>query len=108
MKCKKMRDMMSVAVLLLALAVPSAATGQTDGFFNSIESVYRSDTPGGSGSWMNFVDNTGGEATWEGFDNGNPLPTGTGLLVMALSGACYAGAKVKRVARSVKRVVRRD
>ena len=97
MKCKKMRDMMSVAVLLLALAVPSAATGQTDGFFNSSESVYRSDTPGGSGSWMNFVDNTGGEATWEGFDNGNPLPTGTGLLVLALSGVCYGAMRVKRV-----------
>ena len=112
---------MSVAALLLALLVPSAAKGQSDNFFYIDESEYRGDNTGGTGSWLGIGDNTGGtgswlgfgentegEATWVGFEDGDPLPTGTGLLVMALSGACSAGAKVKRGARSVKRVVRRD
>ena len=95
MKCKKMRDVIASAALLLALAVPSAATGQSiDNFFYLNDSEYRdNDNTGGTGSWLNFGENPAGEATWEGFEEGNPLPTGGGLLVLALSGACYAGAK---------------
>ena len=51
---------------------------------------------GGTGSWLGFGENTGGEATWEGFEDGDPLPTGTGLLVMALSGFCYGAARAWR------------
>ena len=106
---KRIRDMMSVAALLLALLVPSAAKGQSDNFFYIDESEYRGgddvgtgswlnfgDNTGGTGSWMNFDDDTGGEATWVGFEDGDPLPTGTGLLVMALSGFCYGAARARR------------
>ena len=122
MRFRKMRDVIASALLLFALAVPSVAKGQSDNFFYIDESDYRGgtaaggagswlgigDNTGGTGSWLGFGENTEGEASWVGFEDGDPLPTGTGLLVMALSGACYAGAKVKRGARSVKRVVRRD
>ena len=52
---------------------------------------------GGTGSWLGFGDNFGGNSTWGAFDNGD-VPLGGGLLVLALSGVCYAGAKrVKRL-----------
>ena len=122
MRFRKMRDVIAPALLLFALLVPSAAKGQSDSFFYIDEDDYRGgtaaggagswlgigDNTGGTGSWLGFGENTEGEASWVGFEDGDPLPTGGGLLVMALSGACYAGTKVKRGARSVKRVVRRD
>ena len=135
MRFRKMRDVIAPALLLFALLVPSAAKGQSDSFFYIDEDDYRGgtaaggagswlglgdntggtgswlgigDNTGGTGSWLGFGENTEGEASWVGFEDGDPLPTGTGLLVMALSGVCYAGAKVKRGVRSVKRVVRRD
>ena len=52
---------------------------------------------GGTGSWLGFGDNFGGSSTWGAFENGD-VPLGGGLLVLALSGVCYAGAKrVKRI-----------
>ena len=109
MRFRKMRDMMSVAALLLALLVPSAAKGQSDSFFYIDESEYRGgdyvgtgswlgigDNTGGTGSWLNFGENTGGEASWEGFEEGNPLPTGAGLLALTVSGLCYAGLKRRK------------
>ena len=52
---------------------------------------------GGTGSWLGFGDNFGGSSTWGAFDNGE-VPLGGGLLVLALSGVCYAGAKrIKRL-----------
>ena len=107
---KRISDMIASALLLLALIVPSAANGQsTDNFFYIDDGVYRSgddiwtaswlglgDNTVGTGSWLGFGENTEGEASWEDFEEGNPLPTGAGLLVMTLSGACYAGAKRRR------------
>ena len=120
-KMKAVRCVASWAMLLALLLPGAIALSQSDNFFYIEEDVRDQDMPAGTGSWLNFGDNTGGtgswlnfgedtggEASWVGFEDGDPLPTGTGLLVMALSGACYAGAKVKRGARSVKRVVRRD
>ena len=120
-KMKAARRVAACALLLVLLLPGAIALSQSDNFFYIDESEYRGgddvgtgswlgigDNTGGTGSWLGFGENTGGEASWEGFEEGNPLPTGTGLLVMALSGACYAGAKVKRGARSVKRVVGRD
>ena len=40
---------------------------------------------------------TGNSASWEGFEYGDPLPIGTGLLVLVLSGMCYVMLKVRRV-----------
>ena len=115
MRFKKMRDMIASAALLLALTVPSAATGQsTDSFFYIDESDYRGggdasgtsswlgfgDNAGGTGSWLNFGENTGGEASWEGFEEGNPLPTGAGLLALTVSGLCYAGLKRRKIQNS--------
>ena len=98
MRFRKMRDIVSVAALLLALLFPSAAKGQSDSFFYIDESEYRGGTAaGGAGSWLGLGDNTGGEASWVGFEDGDPLPTGGGLLVMALSGVCYGAMRVKRV-----------
>lgn len=110
MRFRKMRGIISAAALLLALTIPSAANGQSDNFFYiDDESEYRGgDNTGGTGSWLDLGENTGGEVSWVGFEEGNPLPTGTGLLLLTLSGACYGAAQVKRGARNVKRVVRRD
>ena len=97
----------AACALLLALLLPGAiALSQSDNFFYIEEDVRDQDMPagtsswlgfgdntGGDASWLNFGENTGGEASWAGFEEGNPLPTGGGLLVLALSGACYAGAK---------------
>ena len=109
---KRIRDMMSVAALLLALLVPSAAKGQSDSFFYIDESEYRGgddvgtgswlgigDNTGGTGSWLGFGENTEGEASWVGFEDGDPLPTGTGLLLLTLSGACYGAARKLREER---------
>ena len=111
MRFRKMRDVIAPALLLFALAVPSVANGQTttDNFFYINDGEYRGgddvgtgswlnfgDNTGGTGSWLNFGENTSGEASWVGFEDGDPLPTGTGLLVMALSGACYGVARARR------------
>ncbi|MCQ2306016.1 MAG: hypothetical protein MJ000_00430 [Bacteroidales bacterium] len=101
MRFRKMRDIIASAALLLALAVPSAAYGQTttDNFFNVNDDGHRGGSTGGTGSWLGFGENTGGEATWSGFEDGGETPLGGGLLVLALSGVCYGAAKVKRGAR---------
>ena len=114
MRFRKMRDIIATAALLLALAVPSAAYGQTttDNFFNVNDDGHRGgstggtgswlglgENTGGTGSWLGFGENTGGEATWSGFEDGGETPLGGGLLVLALSGVCYGAAKVKRGAR---------
>lgn len=115
MRIKKKSGMMPVAALLLALAAPPSASGQFDSFFYIDESDYRGggdasgtgswvglgDNTGGTGSWLGFGENAEGGATWEGFEDGDPLPTGGGLLVLALSGACYAVAK-RRESRKLK------
>ena len=55
------------------------------------------DNFGSTGSWLGFGDNFGGSSTWGAFDNGD-VPLGGGLLVLVLSGVCYAGAKrVKKI-----------
>ncbi len=93
MKSKKMRGVMSAAALLLALTLPSAAHGQSDGFFNNADGFF-SNADGG----VRDGDVGGGqEATWEGMKS-NESPVGGGLLVLTAAGLCYAGAKkVKRV-----------
>ena len=102
MRFKKIRCIMSAAALLLALALPPAAFGQSDGFFNNADGV-RSGNDGSwngmaggndGGSW-NDINGGGDGASWNGMEDATPL--GGGLLVLALSGVCYAGAKVKRL-----------
>ena len=109
MKSKKIRGVMSAAALLLALTLPPAAHGQSDGFFSNAGSVrdgnggvnggatwlgFEGDAGGGA-TWLGFEEDAGGGATWQGFEDGD-APLGGGLLVLALSGVCYAGAKRKK------------
>ena len=82
--------------------MPAAAYGQSDGFFNNADGVRSgngvvwNDINGGNngGSW-NGINGDGDGASWKGMEDETPL--GGGLLVLALSGVCYAGAKVKRL-----------
>lgn len=112
MKSKKMRSLMPAAALLLALTLPPAAYGQSDGFFNNADGARGGN--GISGGW-NGVNGSGNGGSWNGvngFGNGgswndingggdgaawngmeDETPVGGGLLVLALSGVCYAGAK---------------
>lgn len=107
MKSKKMRGVMSAAVLLLALTLPPAAHGQSDGFFSNAGGM-RGGNGGVNGGGatllgfeedaaglLGFEEDAAGGATLQGFDNGD-VPLGGGLLVLALSGVCYAGAKRKK------------
>ena len=88
MRSKKMRCIMSAAALLLSLALPTAAFGQSDGFFNNADGGMREEVGEVTGNQ---------EATWNGM-NSNESPVGGGLLVLTAAGLCYAGAKkVKRV-----------
>ena len=110
MKSKKMRGVMPVAALLLALTLPPAAHGQSDGFYY-IEDALR-DADGGSwddidgvgngiswddinsfGNGVSWDDINGGGngAAWNGMDDETPV--GGGLLVLMAAGVCYAGAK---------------
>ena len=117
MKSKKMRGVMSAAALLLALTLSPAAHGQSDGsfsnangksdgFFSNAGGVRDGNggVNGGGATLLGFEEDTGGGATLQGFDNGD-APLGGGLLVLALSGVCYAGAKRKKGERlKVKRL----
>ncbi len=95
-KMKAARGVAACA-LLLALLLPGAiALSQSDNFFYIEESEYRGGDDVGTGSWLGFGENAGGEASWEGFEEGNPLPTGAGLLALTVSGLCYAGLKRRR------------
>ena len=115
MKSKKMRGVMSAAALLLALTLPPAAHGQSDGFFSNAGGV-RDGGSGGSwnsvngsgsgGSWNNVngggnggswndVNGGGNGAAWNGMEDETPV--GGGLLVLTAAGACYAAARVKRL-----------
>lgn len=113
MRFKKMRDMIASALLLFALLCPSVANGQTDNFFYVDEGLRDGDDVG---SWNGFgfggtaaenhaswddmaFQGIGSEnsASWESFEFDDPLPAGTGLLVLALSGVCYGTVKVKRL-----------
>ena len=98
MKSKKMRGVMSAAALLLALTLPPAAYGQPDGFFSNAGGAtllgFEEDAGGGA-TLLGFEEDAGGGATLQGFEDGD-APLGGGLLVLALSGVCYAGAKRKK------------
>ena len=131
-KSKKMRGVMSAAVLLLALLSPCAAAyGQSDGFFNNADGVRN----GGNVSW-NDINSFGNGVSWNGVNFGgngvswngvnfggngvswndvngdgdgaawngmeDETPVGGGLLVLTAAGVCYAAAK------KVKRLKRRD
>ena len=94
MRFKKIRCIMSAAALLLALALPPAAFGQSDGFFNNADGVRSGDGGNDGGSW-NDINGGGDGASWNGMEDETPL--GGGLLILAASGVCYAAARVKRV-----------
>lgn len=53
------------------------------------------------GSW-NDINGGGDGASWNGMEDATPL--GGGLLVLALSGVCYAAARVKRLELKDKRL----
>lgn len=108
----RMRAVRRVAAcaMLLALLWPGAkAHGQTDNFFYINESPR--DGGGSSGTWNGLGmsgdgtwdifdfegDGTETGATWTGFEYGDPLPTGAGLLALTVSGLCYAGLKRRKI-----------
>ncbi len=109
MKVRKIRNMIVTALLLSAVSSAVVVYGQADNFFYMEEVMRDNDDVG---SWNSFgfggplaeneatwdelaFSGIGQEngATWEGFEFADPLPLGGGLLVLALSCACYAGAK---------------
>lgn len=94
MKCKKMTKSVASAALLLALAFSSAAVGQTDDYnpYGGATLLGFEEDAGGGVTLLGFEEDAGGGTTLQGFDNGD-APLGGGLLVLALSGVCYAGAK---------------
>ncbi len=103
MKNRKMRSLMSAAVLLLALLSPCAAAhgqsdgpfsnanGKSDGFFSNAGGVRN----GGNGGSWNDVNGDGDGAAWNGMEDETPV--GGGLLVLTAAGVCYAAARVKRL-----------
>ena len=104
MKSKKMRGVMSVAALLLALTLSPAAHGQSDGFFNNadgardgngISGSWNSVNGSGSGGSWNDINGGGDGAAWNGMEDETPV--GGGLLVLTAAGVCYAAARVKRL-----------
>lgn len=89
MKCRKktMTKIVAFAALLLALAFSPAVVGQDeiyDPYGNGAGSSFEGDASGPE------KDGTSNSATWSNFYD---APLGSGLLVLALSGVCYAGAK---------------
>ena len=113
---KRIRDMMCAAALLLSLALPPAAYGQSDGFFNNAGGAcdgnyngvdwngligggnggyWNNINGGGNGGSWNDVNGDGDGAAWNGMEDETPV--GGGLLVLTAAGACYAAARVKRV-----------
>ena len=115
MKSKKIRGVMSAAALLLALTLPPAAHGQSDGFFSNAGGVrdggnggswnsvngsgnggsWNNVNGGGSGGSWNDVNGDGDGAAWNGMEDETPV--GGGLLVLTAAGVCYAAARVKRL-----------
>ena len=116
MKSKKIRGVMSAAALLLALTLPPSAHGQSDGFFNNADGTrdgngisggwngvngsgnggsWNDINGGGNGGSWNDINGNGNGAVWNGLNDATPV--GGGLLVLALSGVCYAAARVKRL-----------
>ena len=116
---KLIRYMVVPAVLLLALMLPGAVSyGQKNGIFD-ISGPFdggmdgtRNDRlgsstgfgdvwNGGGISWGGFGDADGNAniVQWQGFeDSDNPsAPVGSGLLILAASGVCYAAAKRGRM-----------
>lgn len=95
---KKIRDRIALAAVLLVLTMSCACVyGQgngTDGFFNNGGGYRNGDDDYNGASWDNFGgDGTGNGASWDGFGSGDITPVGGGLLILAASGACYAGIK---------------
>ena len=71
----------------------TGAGGTWDGF------GFAGDGTGMDGTWNPFGfagDGTETGATWTGFEYGDPLPTGAGLLALTVSGLCYAGLKRRK------------
>ena len=114
MKSKKMRGVMSAAALLLALTLPPAAHGQSDGFFSNAGGMRDGDnvswngisgggnggswngvSGGGNGGSWNDINGDGDGAAWNGMEDETPV--GGGLLVLTAVGVCYAAARVKRL-----------
>ena len=96
MKCRKtMTKLVAHAALLLALAFSPAVVGQDEGYdpYGGATWLGFEEDAGGGATWLGFEEDAGGGATWSDFANGDDVPLGGGLLVLALSGVCYAGAK---------------
>ena len=75
----------------------TGAGGSWDGF------GFAGDGTGMDGTWNPFGfagDGTETGATWTGFEYGDPLPTGAGLLALTVSGLCYAGLKRRKIQNS--------
>ena len=100
MKVKRIKGKIAAAALLLALTLPPAAHGRSDGFFNNAGGVRNGDNVSwndvnsfGNGVSWNGVNGDG--AAWNGMEDETPV--GGGLLVLTAAGACYAAARVKRL-----------
>ncbi len=125
MKVKRIKGKIAAAALLLALTLPPAAHGQSDGFFSNAGGVrsgnggswnsvngsgnggswnsvsagnngvfWNGMNGGGNGGSWNDMNGDGGGASWHGMEDETPL--GGGLLILAASGVCYAGAKRRK------------
>lgn len=102
-----------ILALLVAMAFTVGSQAQIFGLGGEAEgSATRSNNPGlfwigmdgggnNGGQWngvnsgatlLGFEEDADGGATLQGFEDGD-APLGGGLLVLALSGVCYAGAK---------------
>ncbi len=114
MKVKRTKGKIAAAALLLALTLPPAAHGQSDGFFNNADGVRNGDNVswndisggGNGGSWNDIsgggnggswddINGNGNGAVWNGLNDATPV--GGGLLVLTAAGVCYAAARVKRL-----------
>lgn len=104
--------MMCAAALLLALTVPSAAYGQSDGFFSNVNGARDGNYNGigwngltGGGLWGNFnnIDpddntDTDGGGSWGNFNNTSPeADLGGGLALLTVAGFGYACVKRRKM-----------
>ncbi len=92
MKNKKMRGVITAALLLLALSAPPAAYGQSDGFFNNAGGMRGDAGYSGDISNQSFGDG-GNEITNQTFGE---APLGGGMAILVASATGYALLKRRR------------
>ena len=106
------RQKKRILALLVAMAFTVGSQAQVFGLGGEAESsAPRSSNPGlfwngmngggnNGGSWNGMNGDGNGGASWNGMEDATPL--GDGLLLLAVSGVCYAAAKNRRKSRKSK------